>query len=228
MLACVGSLRGVSSFLGCVLLLSCVPDRSSGQTAAAAPSPAGHGSAGGGLILGATADEANRVRFPDTSGDGDQGSLWVLSGHVFVSRHVAVGMEYVTLGTVNGRTDPVCCVMLDSENERVIYGTGRFSSARPGRVNLDLVGGVGILSQHRRTSVSDRWNPGVAATVTVDDREDPCFVLGADVPIRIASHFVVSPIVRLYFLERKTIDTLTVTATSPRRLVFGVTAGVKW
>jgi hypothetical protein len=198
------------------------------QTKTPATSPAGHGSAGGGVFFAATHDEAHRVRFPDASSDSAEGPRWLVYGSVFVARHISVGLEYAPLGTVHGRSDTLCCISTDAEEESVLYGTGRYSTHKPGRFNLDVVGGVGILVQHRETSFHFRFAPSSAATVTVDDRTDWCLVLGADAPISVAPHVVVSPIARVYFLSRKTIETLDVTASSATRFMLGLTAGVKW
>jgi len=223
--------RRLSSRLRVALLLAAlivIPVPLFAQNKDLPASPVGHGSAGGGIFFAATTDEASRVRFPDTGSDSDQGARWLIYGSVFVARHFAVGMEYAPLGTVIGRYDAVCCVMVDSEEESVLYGTGRFSTNRPGRLNLDVVGGIGVLFQHRETSGNLRFGPSSAATAAVDDRTDLCLVLGADVPISVAPHVVVSPIARLYFLDRKTIDTANVTASSSTRFMVGVIAGVKW
>jgi hypothetical protein len=207
------------------VLLAAFPLPASGQNRAYANDVGlGHGLAGAGLDL-ATDDDSERVRFPD-KGSGS-GSLWFVHGTVFVGRRIGVGIEVIMLGAVTGSYNALCCLLTDKEKENALLATARWRTLRRSRIGLDAVGGIGAMFQHRETRTSLRFLPN-SETVTTEGRHSPGFVLGIDAPVVLVPHLAVSPVARLYFLQRGTRDGANVAFASSRRFALGITAGVGW
>jgi hypothetical protein len=183
----------------------------------------GHGLAGVG-VLSLTDDAAERTRFPDVSG-GEV--VWLIETAVFVAPRIAVGIEALPLGTVTGSYDALCCTLRDQEQETAILVTGRWRALRHNRLGIDAVFGIGTVIQHRNTRTSLRFVSN-SETSTIDDRYFPAVGTGVDVPFSIMRHVAISPLIRVYFLERGEQDTANVLSTPSRRVAVGATASVSW
>jgi len=217
MFAYVTSRRRLQSFVGFALFLLFASSQASGQTAASAASSVGHGSAGGGVFIDLSGDDARLG-----SHDGVVGPLWFVYGSVFVAQRVALGVELATLGSQEAATG----VSQHSEAASAIYGVIRVRAVQSTRLNLDVVGGLGRQNAHSDYTVTSSAS-GAALLQVVNDYNYWMYALGADAPISVAPHFVVSPFARVYLLSGW--------PQSPQALsreftafAVGVTAGVKW
>jgi hypothetical protein len=194
-----------------------------GQSAMAASSEAGpgHGLAGAGFVLAAD-DAAERIRFRGPT----VGGLWLVDAAVFVGGRVGVGVEALALGTVTGSYEAACCRISDEEKETAVFASGRWRAFHRNRIAIDAVAGVGRVFQHRDTRTSLRFP--TSETVVTEDRRSPAFALGIDAPMSLVPHIAISPLARVYFLDRGVRSTPNVLFVSSTRVVLGFTAGVTW
>ena len=183
----------------------------------------GHGFAGVGA-LASTDDAAERVRFYNASAAG---TAWLVEAAVFVAPRIAAGVEALALGTVTGSTAELCCLERVEEQEAAILATGRWRALHQNRLGIDAVFGIGAVNQHRDTRTSLRFVPN-SETSTIDDRHFPVVGVGVDVPFSVIPHVAISPLIRVYFLDRSGQDMASVPSTSSTRVAVGVTAGVAW
>jgi hypothetical protein len=118
-------------------------------------------------------------------------------------------------------------VLRDQEQETAILVTGRWRALRHNRLGIDAVLGIGTVIQHRNTRTSLRFVSN-SETSTIDDRYSPAVGFGVDVPFSIIRHVALSPLIRVYFLDRGEPDTPNVLSTPSARVAVGVTAAVTW
>src|SRR5436190_13643816 len=194
-----------STCLGMVALLFCTS--SFAQTLGR-----GHGIVGVGIVA-ATDDSAERTRFGPTA---TPGSLWLFDAAVFVAGRIGVGAEVLPLGSVTGASDIACCVFRDVERERALLVTGRWRALSRQQIAIDAVFGVGTILQHRETRMSLRSVPN-STMAAISDRYSPAWSVGADAPFLIVPHVAVSPLFRVYFLERGNENTPNVAFTRSAR-----------
>jgi hypothetical protein len=201
------------------VVLSCASVRAFGQTTVNAASPVGHGSAGAGVFVDLTGD-ANRVG----SQDGTVIPLWMAYGWVFAAPRFSVGAEFVTLGTTetNNSSASTKVVTRTTDRSSAFYGVGRFRAISATRLNVDVVGGMGF----QRTAVSLEEITPTPTEFPFDSELHLTYVVGADAPISVSRHFLVSPFARLYFLRGK--GNRSEASTSSTAFAVGVTAGVAW
>ena len=201
------------------------PVRSSvaqGQT----PRPVQHADRGfaGVGVLSARDDSVNRVRFRDEGAS----RVFLVEADVFRVGRAGFGVELSNLGTVTGRYDTLCCILRDEQKEISLLGVLRERVWRTNRVAVDIMGGAGVLLQHRETSVANRFAPAATAIETIEDRRSPAFALGIDVPLLLARHVALAPEVRLYCAQRGTLNTANVTRASSQRPAVGLSGRVVW
>ena len=188
-----------SGTLVCTCVLLCV--------ASAAAQPVGSDSVplpsvfvGAGLGP-ATNDAASRMRLYEEG----WATVWVVEAGAAVSERVGVGVEYsqpsaatafTTIGA--GRAQ-----IAGRQEERVLLGLLRFRLAGVNRLALDVVGGAGMLFQHHESGgcVPAQNRCENTDGLSLDERA-PAFVLGLDVPIRVARHFEIAADARAYLLRR--------------------------
>jgi len=197
------AVRRVSLF---ALIVAAVAVSASAQNQGAAGSSSGRGAAGGGLLWEVA------TQHYDTQIDSwlDKGLLWNVYGWAFVGGRVAIGGEMTTLAARRSET------WRFSKKDLVIHAIVRVRAVRGRRVSFDLVGGAG--PQYHFQDSTDSSSLGGNSYLT--------FSVGADAPIAVTSHFVVSPFTRLFFLDRE--RTRYESSTSWRSFTAGVSAGVQW
>jgi len=191
--------------------------------AMAQPEGAGHGSVTAGLFT-ASDDSTERARFPD--GPSTAGMLF-MEAVVFVLPRIGVGAEALSLGMVTGSYDAACCILRDQEQETAIFVTGRWRPLKRKLVGIDAVLAVGTVLQHRETRTSLRFVANSARN-TIEDRHSPAWGVGVDVPLSIVPHIAISPLMRVYFLDRGERDTPNVVFAPSTRFAIGIIAGVSW
>jgi len=165
------------------------------------------------------------------SHDGVVGPLWFVYGSVFVAPRVALGVELATLGSQEA-TDQYAVVggptilTQHSEAASAIYGVIRVRAVKSTRVDLDFLAGLGRQNAHYDYTVTSSA-PGAVPAQGGNEYNYWMYALGADAPISIAPHVVVSPFTRVYLLRRYT-QTREETSSGFAAFAVGVTAGVKW
>jgi hypothetical protein len=208
------------------LLLPDVATQAAAQPATDGPMPS-LGFVGAGLSLGPE-DGANRIRFPA----GETRPLWHLAGSVRVGRHVGLGAELASLGTVTGGTRGISFELSERQEEHVLLGVLRVRPSVRGRVAVDLLGGAGVLLQHRETTFRSCGFSGGAPICAeqpdVERRQSLVLAAGLDVPMALTRHLAVAPIVRVLALRRGELETSTALRRSSIRLLMGASMLVGW
>jgi len=182
----------------------------------------GHGFVSGGVIA-LSDDSPERTRFYDSRPGA---SSWFADAAVSIASRFGVGVERFPLGTVTGSYDAACCILRDYERETALVVTGRWRAV-PRRVALDALAGIGAVFQHRDTMTATRFSPAASAH-SISDTAEAMIAAGLDAPVAVARHIVLVPMIRVYRMDRTTIDNANVTAAPSVRFVVGITAGVAW
>ena len=191
---------------------------------ARSPTNADRGFLGAG-VFAANDDASNRVRFPDVN--GSPSLRLTIEAEVVRAGRIGLGLEFSTLGTVTGSYNAACCILRDEQKETSVLAVVRERVWRKDRLAVDIVGGMGVLFQHRETMVALRFVGGSAVT-TVEDRYSPAFAIGADLPLFVAQHIALVPRFRLGFLERGALDTPNVTRSSSQTSAIGLSGRIVW
>jgi hypothetical protein len=188
------------------------------------PANADRGFLGAGLFV-ASDDASNRVRFPDVN--ASRSPRFTIEAAIVSAGRIGLGFEFSTLGTVTGSSNAACCILRDEQKETSVLAVVRGRAWRKNRLAVDVVGGMGVLFQHRETMVALRQVAGSAVT-TVEDRKSPAFAIGADLPFFVAHHIALVPQIRFGFLRRGELDTPNVTRASSQTSAVGLTGRVLW
>lgn len=146
----------------------------------------------------ATSDAESRMRL---FGEGSS-LIWFLEGGVAVTTRVGVGVEFARPTTVSAVTSGRSFHASGRQKERVLVGLLRVRAFGFHRLALDVVGGAGLLFQHHELRFAPCFSGCDDTTRETLDRRAPAFALGADVPLRLSRHFLVSGLVRYYALRR--------------------------
>jgi len=181
-------------------------------------------------VAPATDDGDSRMRLNDGSS-----LVWVVEGGARLAPRIGVGVEFVQPSDVTASTAGASFNSSGRQTERVLIGLLRGRAWGSGRIAVDVVGGVGVIFQHHELSAAPCFS-GCAVTVQDDlDHRAPAFTLGADLPVRVAPHFGVSGLIRLYALRRgdHTTQLPVITPwqfeyTSSTRFAVGVTGRAGW
>lgn len=180
-----------------------------------------------GVGVFATADDTtNRVARPRATPSVSSSELIFEAGLIRIGR-LGVGAEFVTLGTAQGGTESACCSVNDEERESMLLGMLRLRALQTSRLSVDLVGGIGVLSQHRETSTLLRSVP-TSATTSIDDRRSPAYSFGVEAPVMVVQHLAIVPSLRLRYLQRDEVATTNTTQLPSHMTVLSVTGRVTW
>ncbi len=123
-----------------------------------------------------------------------------IEGGVQVAPWMKAGVELTWLPDVASEYDHKWDTMVWSERETPVFLLVHLSSAKPRRTDFEFVGGISITAVH----LEYRWttpNPYAGRVDTggsTEDRTDVGFILGGDIPIRVARNFAVVPRLRLW------------------------------
>jgi hypothetical protein len=183
---------------------------------------------GDGLVAGgwyaATADSSERVSVRNAEITDDH---WQAEVTVFLGRRIGVGVEAVALGSTSMTGNILCCILNETEDEQLWLATGRWRAFAAHSMALDAVGGIGVVLQHFERQSGLRFTPG-SVTETTSDNQSLAFSAGIDLPIAIASHLAVLPMLRVYALRRD-YQPGTLFGTLPStRVAIGVSAAFTW
>jgi hypothetical protein len=175
----------------------------------------------------ATNDDGNRVRNPPRD-ERIGRTRWPLRATVFPLPRVGIGVEAMSLGTLNtvaasNRTFK----QTDYEQESVVVATAHARVIDEGRVALEVIGGLGQLRTHRTFNTS---HPASSAlpTVFTEDSSMRALMTGVEMPIRALPHLSVGPSARIYFLRRPHHSSGGLNSRDSAIFMFGVIADVIW
>jgi hypothetical protein len=186
----------------------------------------GHGRVGVSVFpLAASSDDEARIQTPRVDRLSSD-SVWLVAGNVSLTRHVGVGFETATLGTLAGNFSTLCCGKTELQKERVAFLTARAGAPIVRRIALEGVIGVGELHQ-RYEGTSELRSAPSSRTSFEDERRARAYAFGVDVPMRIVRYVTVTPFLRVYSLRRGT-QTGAIAFQPSRRTLVGVTADFAW
>jgi hypothetical protein len=174
-------------------------------TAAAQPSATGGPSLPaafvGSSIGPATNDASARMRLYEDP----RARVWLIEAGAAVSERIGVGVEYSRPSAVKAFTTVGAgrAQISGRQEEQTLLGVVRGRLAGSGRWAVDAVGGAGVLFQHHESGscapVRTRCDDTSGLSV---DEHAPAFMVGAQVPIRVARHFEIAIDTRAWFLRR--------------------------
>jgi len=128
------------------------------------------------------------------------GSL--VEGGAAVTRRIGVGVEVGFPPSIVGETRGISFRSSGEQRERTLVGLVRGRIVSSDRIAFDAVGGAGLLFQHHEQRLSPCFSGCPDIVDETLDRRAPAFAGGAEVPIRIASHLSLVPIIHAYVLRR--------------------------
>lgn len=155
-----------------------------------------------GVALGPTSgDESSRMRlFEETASH-----MWLVEGGLAIAERVGVGVEYSRPSAVTGSTTVGVgrFQIVGRQEEQLTLGVMRARLYGSSHVAFDVVGGAGVLV-HRHltgncTPPRERCDSTEGPSLY---GKAPAFVVGADLPFRVARHLAVAAQPRLYLLRR--------------------------
>lgn len=172
------------------------------QTSIATPSPMPRVFAGAGIGL-TTNDAASRMRLHE---DGTA-SMWLVEAGASVWKRVSLGVEYSQPSPAKAATTvgSGSTQISGRQTERLLLAMVRARAAGNSRVSLDIVAGGGLLFQRHQSGSCIFAQPRCENTSgdSLDERTR-AFVVGAEVPVRAATHVEIVGSARVYFLRRGT------------------------
>lgn len=180
-----------------VATVLCLCTGASAQTPEQPSAPLPRGFVGGGAAP-ATSDAGSRMRL---SGEGSS-FLWFIEGGAAISSRVGAGAEFVQPTAVAASTSGSSFHASGKQEERVLVGLLRGRTFSRANVAVDVVGGAGVLFQHHEQRFAPCFS-GCPDTVSeMLNRKAPSFMLGAEIPIRLARHAAITGTARYYYLRR--------------------------
>jgi hypothetical protein len=200
--------------------------------AAAAQDEAARGFVGGGAAIGSEAP-GTRMRLGDDGGP----EIWLIQGAVRIAPRTSIGIEIIQPGVSRGSTRGRTFQSFGKQKERAVLAVARLRVASRRRMSLDAVAGGGVLFQHHELEDAACFLGCTASRTDSMTNRATAFAIGADVPIRVASHFSIAPLGRVYFFRRgEHVTVVPGDAFLPwqfewlpsRRLAIGVTARATW
>lgn len=165
-------------------------------TTSALPQPRAFAGVGGGV----TNNETGLPRTEDERVYGTESRFmtWI-DGGFFATRRLAVGAEWVWLGTVDVAGGSSRNQQAEQHTESAILATTRLYVGHLQQAALEIVVGGGPLFAHRVRTTRAR----VGRQVLAEERTTTTAVIfGADMPLTISKHFGVVPTLRGYRLLR--------------------------
>ena len=152
----------------------------------------------GGGVSFATGDAEDRM------GLFDETPPWVavIEGGVRLAPRVGIGAEVVQPADLEAVTRGQSFQSWGEQRERAVIGTARVRLAGNDRIALDAAGGAGVLFQHHELQFFPCFTGCEAASTETMTSNAPAFLIGGDVPIQLARHFVVAATGRVYFFNR--------------------------
>ena len=162
------------------------------------PLPRAFVGAGAGL---SSNDAASRMRLYEEG----LARMWLVEAGAAVTGRLGVGVEYsqpsgATAFTTVGAGQ---AQIAGRQEERVLLATVRARAIGMNRWALDLMGGAGVLFQHHESGgcVPAQTRCDNTSGRFLDERA-PGFVVGLEVPVRVAPHFEVVTSARAFALRR--------------------------
>jgi hypothetical protein len=143
-------------------------------------------------------DQAPRLGGGEMSDTVSHGPL--IAGGVFVTRHLALGVEWLRPHDVAARAQCIFCFIDTSERENTLTGTIRGRITLGGRATLEPVGGLGRFSATIETTFNDSYFGSPIVTTTTVHATKLAVVGGADVPVHVLSHLDLSGAFHVYWL----------------------------
>lgn len=196
----IPSPKGMTTLALCAAftLLCDVPAAAQSSTAEAVPLPRAFVGAGAGL---STNDAASRMRLYKEG----LARTWLVEAGAAITGRLGIGAEYSQPSAATAFTTVGAgqAQIAGRQEERVLLATVRARAIGMNRWALDLMGGAGVLFQHHESGGC------VPARTLCDntsgwflDARAPAFVVGLEVPVRLASHFEIVTSARAFALRR--------------------------
>jgi hypothetical protein len=152
--------------------------------------------AGAALALTSTDLDARMRLAADT-----RARAWFVEAGLALSGRVGVGLEFGGPSEATGETRGISFISRGLQRERFLIGVGRVRVVGSSRWGVDVIGGAGALFQHHESL----W--AFCATCkdagrTIVHHDAPAFVVGVDVPFRVAGPLWLGAVVRYHVLAR--------------------------
>jgi hypothetical protein len=126
---------------------------------------------------------------------------WFVEAGFPLRGRFGVGLEFGGPSDATGETRGISFDSRGRQRERLLIGLGRVCVAGSSRWGVDVVGGAGALFQHHE-SLEAFCGTCTDFRRTIVDHDAPAFVVGADVPVRVAGPLWLGAVVRYHVLAR--------------------------
>jgi len=145
-------------------------------------------------------DSSARMRLANEASIGG----WFGEVGLPIKGRLGAGVEFSGTSDATGETRGISFESRGRQRERTVIGLAKVRVVGTSRLGVDLIGGAGTLFQHHEALESSCVVRPVCSdfTRTTLDRRAPAFVVGADVPLRIAGPIMIGAVARYSFLDR--------------------------
>ena len=184
-------------FVGTILCLLSWPPAASAQATTGPDDGLRPGVFAGAALALTSTDLDARMRL---AADTTPGSWFVEAGFPLIGRF-GVGLEFGGPSDATGETRGHGFDSRGRQRERFLIGLGRFRVAGSSRWGVDVIGGAGALFQHHE-SMETVCGSTCTDLTRVIVHHAPAFVVGADVPVRVAGPVWLGAVVRYQVLAR--------------------------